>query len=103
MDVRDCVRAYYYLMASTTSCGKVFNVCGSDPLPMRFYTDRLIEISGLKNVERVVDDALWRPIDIHYQHGNTSMLEAATGWELTIPIEKTLEDLYAYWKMKEWK
>jgi nucleoside-diphosphate-sugar epimerase len=40
---------------------------------------------------------LYRPIDIHYQHGDSSELSAMTGWQPTIEIEQTLSDMLKYW------
>ena len=42
----------------------------------------------------------YRPIDIAYQHGDSTELTELTGWEPKIPIEKTLEDLLEYWVNK---
>ena len=77
--------------------GDIFNVCGDEPLKMRVFTEKLIEISGLKNVIQEVSPKLFRPIDIHYQHGDSTNLVEKTGWVPNIPIEKTLEDLLKYW------
>jgi GDP-mannose 4,6-dehydratase len=99
MDVRDTVRAYYYLMVSEASDGGVFNVCGSIPRQMEFFTDMLIDIHG-KSVQKVIHKPFWRPHDIFYQHGDTSKLYDMTGWEPVISIEQTMSDLYEYWRVK---
>jgi GDP-D-mannose dehydratase len=65
-----------------------------------FFTDKLIEISGLKDIKQEVSPQLFRPIDIHYQHGDASNLVEKTGWEPKIDIEKTLGDLLKYWVEK---
>jgi nucleoside-diphosphate-sugar epimerase len=67
---------------------------------MEFFTDKLIEISGLKNVKKEVSVDMYRPIDIHYQHGDSSNLITLTHWKPKIKIEKTLEDLLQYWLQK---
>jgi len=99
MDVRDTVKAYYLLMINEKSNGKIFNVCGNEPRKMEFFTDKLIEISKL-NVEKQVDPNLYRPIDIYYQHGDTSELKKITGWKPEIDINQTLNDLFKYWIVK---
>ena len=76
------------------------DVCGDTPHKMQFFTDKLIEISGLNNVKQKIYDKFYRPIDIHYQHGDSSELMNLTGWKPEIPIEKTLEDLLNYWIKK---
>jgi len=68
MDVRDCVRAYYLLMQRHDN-GQAYNVCGpaESVTKMQTFTDKLIRISGLKDVEKKVSDKLYRPIDIQIQ------------------------------------
>jgi len=96
-DVRDVVRAYYLLMQTDSSNGKVFNVCGDTPRKMEFFTDMLIDIHG-EPVEKVIEPKFWRKNDIYYQHGDTSFLKSITSWEPEIPIETTMLDLYTYWR-----
>ena len=97
MDVRDTVNAYYLAMISPDSNNKVFNICGNTPRKMQFFTDKLIEISGLKNVKQEVYEKFWRPHDIHYQHGDASNLNEITNFSEKYVIEQTLEDLLKYW------
>lgn len=101
IDVRDTVRAYYLLMQNYEN-GEAYNVCGEEKSvhKMQYFTDTLIELSGLKGVEKKVSDKLYRPIDIQVQVGDTSKIRSKTGWKPEIPIEKTLTDLYQYWVAK---
>ena len=66
---------------------------------MEFFTDTLINISGL-DVEKKVSDDLYRPIDIMYQNGDASNLIEITDWKPNIAIEETLSDLLDYWNKK---
>lgn len=106
IDVRDTVRAYYLLMEHchdriiNTSNGQVYNVCGTEVRKMRYFTEKLIEISGLKNVEMVKYVPFYRTIDIQVQIGDSSKLKELTLWKPEIPIEQTLKDLYDYWYKK---
>ena len=100
IDVRDTVNAYYLAMISPNVNGQIFNVCGQSPHRMSYFTEKLIELSGLKDVKLKIDESLYRPIDIHYQNGDSSNLTQLTKWEPVIPIEKTLEDLLDYWVKK---
>ena len=67
---------------------------------MEFFTDTLIELSGLDGVVKEVSDQLFRPIDIDVQIGNTSKLIEATGWKPEYDIRTTLGDLLNYWVTK---
>jgi len=84
-------------MVNPDTNGQVFNVCGDVPRKMQYFTDKLIEISGLKGVEQTIHAPFYRPIDIHYQHGDSSNLKNMTDWRPEISIENTLEDLLRYW------
>ena len=84
VDVRDTVNAYYLAMMKPESNGKVFNVCGDTPRKMQFFTDKLIELSGLTDVKQKIHEPFYRPIDIHYQHGDSSSLEDITKWKTKI-------------------
>ena len=100
LDVRDTVNAYYLLMINEKSDGKVFNVCGDVPLEMEVYTDTLIKLSGLKDVVKEIHPPFYRPIDIHYQHGDCDELMQLTGWKPDYDISQTLGDLLDYWVKK---
>jgi len=100
LDVRDIVNAYYLLMINDKSNGKIFNVSGDVPHEMGHYTDVLLELSKLNDVEKVVSPKLYRPFDIHYQHGDCSELVNITGWKSEYKIEETLNDLLNYWVNK---
>jgi nucleoside-diphosphate-sugar epimerase len=99
IDVRDCVRAYYLLMKEDSSDGEVYNVCGSDLREMEYFTDKMIEYSGL-DIEKVINPKFYRPIDIQVQVGATEKLHGLTGWKPEIDIETTLLDLLNYWRAK---
>lgn len=97
IDVRDTVNAYYLAMMSDECNGQIFNVCGDVPRKMQYFADKLIEISGLTDVEQKIHAPFYRPIDIHYQHGDSDNLVELTEWQPEIEIEQTLEDLLRYW------
>ena len=100
MDVRDTVRAYYLAMIHPDVTNQIFNVCGDTPRKMQFFTDKLIELSGLKGVEQNIHKPFWRPHEIHYQHGDSSNLVELTGFKEEYDIETTLNDLLMYWVHK---
>ena len=61
---------------------------------------RAVYVSIVKNVEQKIYDKFYRPIDIYYQHGDSSELVDLTNWKPEISIEQTLEDLLKYWLNK---
>jgi GDP-D-mannose dehydratase len=66
---------------------------------MQYFTDKLIEASGIPydEIEQRIDDKLYRPIDIQVQIGDSTELKEITGWEPTYTIEETMRDLLNYW------
>ena len=100
-DVRDIANAFYLAAINRDiSNGKVYNVCGGEPLKMREYTNMLIEFSGLKDIEMKIDEGLWRPIDIQYQDGDASLIKKELGWEPKFIIKDTIKDLLTFWYNK---
>lgn len=100
-DVRDIANAFFLVATNKQiSNGKVYNVCGGQPLKMREYTNMLIKFSGLEDVKMEINKNLWRPIDIQYQDGDASLIKEELGWEPTIPIETTIKDLLDFWHRK---
>jgi GDPmannose 4,6-dehydratase len=99
MDVRDCVRAYYYLMLKAKN-GEAYNVGSTDVKKMRVYTDILVCVSGLSDVEYKINPAYYRQIDIYVQIPDVSKIQDAIGWKQEISIEQTMHDLFEYWMKK---
>lgn len=100
-DVRDIANAFYLVATnSEISNGKVYNVCGGDPLKMREYTNMLIEFSGLDDIQMEINCNLWRPIDIHYQDGDSQLIRDELGWMPQIEIKDTIKDLLLFWYNK---
>ena len=98
MDVRDCIQAYYLLMANRIR--GVYNVCGEDVYEMQHFTDLLITASGLTGIEQVIHKPFYRPIDIEVQIGDTTKLKSKIDWKQTFSLETTMNDLLNYWVKK---
>jgi GDP-4-dehydro-6-deoxy-D-mannose reductase len=99
-DVRDIANAFYLLMTSPKTSGNVYNVCGGEPFKMRFYTESLLAHSKLTDVKLEIEPKFWRPIDIHYQDGDSSKITEELGWKPVYTIEQTMKDLLDYWLKK---
>ena len=100
LDVRDIVNAYYLLMLSPDANNKIFNVSGDDPHEMGVYTDLLLECGNVTDVVKTISPSLYRPIDIHYQHGDCSDLVNITNWKPKYTLKQTMSDLLEYWLNK---
>lgn len=100
MDVRDIVMGYYLLMQNPNSSGEVYNISGETPLKMRYYVEKMKELSGLDNIEEVIHKPFWREIDIDYQMGDDSKFRKLTGYKNKYTIDQTLKDLLDYWIKK---
>jgi GDP-4-dehydro-6-deoxy-D-mannose reductase len=95
-DVRDVVRAYWMLLDRGVP-GEVYNVCSGRGVSLGELLERLIALSGLR-VEVHRDASRLRSADAPALVGDPSRLRAATGWEPTIPLDRTLGDLLDYWR-----
>jgi GDP-mannose 4,6-dehydratase len=99
MDVRDCVKAYYALMMKCSQ--GVFNVGANNCFTIGELLNKMLSMYDLLgNVDIVIDEKLWRPIDIPVQVPNTNKLWKEVGWKTAIPIDQTLQDLVEYWRKK---
>lgn len=62
--------------------------------------DFLLERSRVKEISVDIDPVRFRPSDVMILEGDPSKIEKATGWEVAIPFERTLEDLLDYWRKR---
>jgi GDP-4-dehydro-6-deoxy-D-mannose reductase len=95
-DVRDMARAYI-LAAEHCTPGEAYNIgTGTSHV----IGDVLKQLIGMSNqqIEVKSDESLFRPSDIPELRADASKFKQATGWEVSISFEKTLEDLLAYWR-----
>ena len=97
-DVRDVVRAYRLLIAAGEP-GGVYNVCRGTAVSVRQIAEALLGMAR-RPMRLVPDPALQRPVDIPVLVGDNRALRAATGWEPTIPLERTLTDVLEDWRAR---
>ena len=96
MDVRDTVKAYRAMMR-LASPGTPYNVSSGTSVAIKDLVDLFIAHAKVPiRVEQ--DPAKFRPVDTAFLQGDHSRLTADTGWTPTIPFERTVEDLLAYWR-----
>jgi len=97
-DVRDTVRAYEAL-ASRGTAGRIYNICSGTAHRVGDVLDRLVALARVQLAVQQ-DAARMRPSDNPVVLGDPSRLTADTGWTPQIPIDRTLEDLLAWWRMQ---
>ena len=95
-DVRDIVQAYIAVIERGTP-GIVYNVCSGTAPSMQEVLDGLRRRASVP-VDVEIDPALARPHDAPVVVGNHERLTHDTGWHPTIPLERTLDDLLAFWR-----
>ena len=98
-DVRDAVRAYFFLVTQSPIAGEYYNIGGTHTAEIGEVLDHLIGLSPEKgNISIEVDPVRLRPIDADLQVPNTGKFFQHTGWKPEIPFEKTMQDLLDYWR-----
>ncbi len=96
IDVRDVVRAYFYLLDSATP-GKVYNVCSGIERSIRSVILQMIKIVDL-DVDIIVDNDRLRVVDQRRIVGNCDLIKKDTDWMQTYSFSQTLDGLINYWK-----
>ncbi len=96
MDVRDTVKAYRALMRSATP-GAPYNVCSGTAVPIRTLVDLFVAKARVL-ITITQDPSRLRPNDTPLVLGDRARIQADTGWSPEIPLEKTVDDLLAYWR-----
>ena len=99
-DVRDAVKAYYLLVTKNPTAGEYYNIGGTYSCTVGDMLNHLVGLSTVKNIEIVTDPERLRPIDADLQVPDTTKFKKHTGWEPTIPFEKTMADLLEYWRQR---
>ena len=99
-DVRDAVRAYHLLVTHSPIAGEYYNIGGTYSCTVEEMLNYLISQSTVKNIKVETDPGRLRPIDADLQVPDASKFTNHTGWQPTIPFEKTMNDLLDYWRAK---
>ena len=97
-DVRDMVRGYWEILWKGEP-GEVYNIASGRAVTIQTVLDILLSNSDVK-IKVEVDPSRLRPSDVQILLGDYSRMNKLTGWEPTIPLEKTLKDLLNYWREK---
>ena len=95
-DVRDVVRAYYLLTLKGQS-GQVYNVGSGRAHAVQKVLDHFLAHSTVFVAVEPDPDRM-RPSDVPRVVCNYGKLYARTGWEPSIPFERSLSDVLGYWR-----
>jgi len=100
-DVRDIVRGYLGLLASTDQwkSGLTVNFCSGTSRRIGDVLDELIALSGVK-VKIVPDPSRLRPADIPLAAGAADTARELVGWQPAIPWKETLGGIIADWRLR---
>lgn len=95
-DVRDIVEAYRLLLERRPP-GSIYNVCSGRSYVIRELVDRLISLSTVK-MEIKTDPKRRRKAETPALMGDNGLIARDLNWRPKISMNKTLEDLLAYWR-----
>lgn len=91
-DVRDVARAYRLLATTEKLSSTIYNVCSGKSVSGKEILRQLQTITGVTDINVVVDQSKIRPNDPMNIFGDYSLLHRDTGWQPSIPLVHTLKD-----------
>jgi len=95
-DIEDVVRGYVKIMRSKR-WGEVFCLASEKPTKIQEVLDTLLKLAKVK-VKTEIDPERMRPVDTPTMKGDATKAKEQLGWEKTIPLEKSLDNLLFYWR-----
>ncbi len=95
-DVRDVVRAYYFLLKKGNK-GHVYNVCSGIGLSIKDLIDIMAKQLNIE-VDISIDNRLIRPADNKKIIGSNEKIKQELGWQNNIPLEQSLREILLYWQ-----
>ncbi len=96
LDVRDTVRAYRTIL-DRGHPGRSYNVSSGTAIAVGEVLEMLIARARAP-VRIRVDPDRFQPNDLPLLLGDPSRLRSELGWQPTIPLSQTLDDLLEYWR-----
>lgn len=100
LDVRDVCNAYVKLLQLSeqqATYPRCFNISSGQPRKIQSMLDTFLELTD-HAIEIVEDPERMRPSDIPSASGNSCAIRQVTGWQPTIALQDTLDDLLADWR-----
>jgi len=97
MDVRDAVRAYYYIINNGNE-GQIYNVCSGRKRKISDLLEILLSMAKRSDIKVKIDRSRFRAIDVRIFYGDNSKLKAHTGWSPGYSIRTSLKETLDYWR-----
>jgi len=97
-DVRDVVRGYVALLEKAR-IGEVYNLCSGCGARLADIIQKF-ELISRTAVVLETDPGRLRSGDVPTIVGDSAKIRRETGWTPHIPLEKTIRDLWDYWRVK---
>jgi GDP-4-dehydro-6-deoxy-D-mannose reductase len=97
-DVRDTVRAYRSILQCGRP-GRPYNVSSGQTHRIGELLDRLVAQARVP-VRIRIDPSQYRPNDVPLLVGDPGRIRDELGWQPSIPLSRTLEDLLNYWRSR---
>jgi GDP-4-dehydro-6-deoxy-D-mannose reductase len=97
-DIEDVVRGYVGIMRSG-KWGEVFCLASGEPVKIQTVLDTLLKLAKVE-VRTEIDPERMRPVDTASMKGDSSKAFKEFGWEKTISLETSLNNLLNYWRKK---
>jgi len=99
LDIRDVCR-YLVAVARYGKRGEIYNICRGKSCSIRYLLNKLIEISGVKDVNIVADREYNKETDLPDSFGSIKKLRGILKTVKFIPLEDSLRDSYLYYLPK---
>ena len=96
--MRDTVRAYQLILEHGAD-GRAYNVCSGRAIQIGELLDKLLAHARVPIKVRV-DPARYRPNDVPLLLGDPTRLTSELGWLPEISLDRTIEDLLEYWRVR---
>ncbi|MFX1363438.1 MAG: GDP-mannose 4,6-dehydratase [Promethearchaeota archaeon] len=94
--IKDSLKAIW-LVATKGTPGETYNVCSNKKIQIRQLLNITLSFSSKKIEVRENSPQKLRRTDEDIILGDNSKIKRELGWDVSIPIEDTLKDMYNYW------
>jgi GDP-4-dehydro-6-deoxy-D-mannose reductase len=88
------------LLLDRGTSGEVYNLGGPTAYVMSAVLSRVLQRATRSDIVPEVDPKLLRPTDEPIIWADCTKLKLATGWEPTISLDQTIDDMLNYWRQK---